>query len=128
MQGQAVYRQAVARMAGSTRTVLDRVGWTAADVDWFVGHQANRRILDATASRLGIGADRVVVNLDRVGNTTAASIPIALSEAAEAGLLQPGHRIAMAAFGGGATWGAAAMVWDAHASTGPAPRRVTLPA
>jgi 3-oxoacyl-[acyl-carrier-protein] synthase III len=112
MQGQAVYRQAVARMADSTRTVLGRVGWSAGDVDWFVGHQANRRILDATAARLGIPAERVAVNLDRVGNTAAASIPIALSEAAAAGRLLPGQRIALAAFGGGATWGAAALVWE----------------
>lgn len=111
MQGQAVYRHAVARMVDSTRTVLARVGWSPADVDWFVGHQANRRILESTAARLGIPAERVVVNLDRVANTAAASIPIALSEAAEAGCLEPGQRIALAAFGGGATWGAAALQW-----------------
>lgn len=112
MQGQAVYRHAVARMADSTRTVLDRVGWSADEVDWFVGHQANKRILDATAARLGIPAERVVVNLDRVGNTAAASIPIALSEAAGAGRLLAGQKVVLAAFGGGATWGAAALRWE----------------
>jgi 3-oxoacyl-[acyl-carrier-protein] synthase-3 len=111
MQGQAVYRHAVARMVGSTRTVLERVGWAAADVDWFVGHQANRRIIDSTAARLGIPGERAIVNLDRVGNTAAASIPVALSEAAGAGVLRAGQKIVLAAFGGGATWGAAALVW-----------------
>lgn len=112
MRGQAVYRHAVARMADSSRTVLGRVGWGVDEVDWFVGHQANKRILDATAARLGIPAERVIVNLDRVGNTAAASIPIALSEAAGAGRLLAGQKVVLAAFGGGATWGAAALMWE----------------
>lgn len=111
MQGQAVYRQAVEQMTGSTREVLETVGWGVADVDRFVGHQANSRILAAVAQRLGLPADRVVMNLDRVGNTAAASIPVALSDAHDRGLLQRGDKVALAAFGGGATWGAAALTW-----------------
>jgi 3-oxoacyl-[acyl-carrier-protein] synthase III len=111
MQGQAVYRNAVDRMAGSTTEVLERVGWEVADVDRFVGHQANSRILDAVARRLGLPPEALVVNLDRVGNTAAASIPIALSEAHERGELKAGHRVVLAAFGGGSTWGAAALTW-----------------
>ncbi|WP_433281197.1 beta-ketoacyl-ACP synthase III [Pseudonocardia xinjiangensis] len=118
MQGQAVYRHAVAHMTASTATVLSRVGWSVQDVDWFVGHQANRRILEATAARLGIPAERTLVNLDRVGNTAAASIPIALAEAAAAGDLRAGHKLAVAAFGGGATWGSAALVWPELPSSG----------
>jgi 3-oxoacyl-[acyl-carrier-protein] synthase III len=113
MQGQAVYRQAVDRMTRSTREVLDTVGWTVDEVDRFVGHQANSRILGAVAQRLGLPEDRVVMNLDRVGNTAAASIPVALSDAHDRGLLKAGDKVALAAFGGGATWGAAALTWPA---------------
>ncbi|MEU7813547.1 beta-ketoacyl-ACP synthase III [Pseudonocardia sp. NPDC049154] len=111
MQGQAVYRQAVDRMTGSTREILGRTGWAVDEVDRFVGHQANRRILDAVAHRLGVPADRVVANLDRVGNTAAASIPVALSDAHDRGLLRPGDKVVLTAFGGGATWGAATLTW-----------------
>ena len=111
MQGQSVYRHAVARMTSTTASVLERVGWAPGDVDWFVGHQANSRILKATARRLGLPAQRVLVNLDRVGNTAAASIPLALADAADDGRLRPGDKVALAAFGGGATWGAAALIW-----------------
>jgi len=111
MQGQAVYRQAVARMAGSTRDVLERVGWSAADVDLFVGHQANSRIIESVAAKLGLPIERAYMNLDRVGNTAAASIPIALAEASESGHLRAGQKVVLAAFGGGATWGAAALTW-----------------
>jgi 3-oxoacyl-[acyl-carrier-protein] synthase-3 len=109
MQGQSVYRHAVARMTSTTRQVLERVGWPVDRVDRFVGHQANQRILDAVALRLGLPAERVVSNLAHVGNTAAASIPLALSEHADD--LRPGERIVLAAFGGGATWGAAAITW-----------------
>ena len=113
MRGQAVYRHAVDRMTRSTREVLDRTGWSVQDVDRFVGHQANRRILDAAAGRLGLPAERLVVNLDRVGNTAAASIPLALSDAHERGEFRAGDKVVLAAFGGGATWGAAALTWPA---------------
>ncbi|MYY06580.1 MULTISPECIES: beta-ketoacyl-ACP synthase III [unclassified Streptomyces] len=111
MEGKPVFRHAVTRMAASSQTLLDRVGWTPKSVDWFVGHQANVRILHAVADQLGLARDRTVVNLDRVGNTSAASIPLALGDAASRGLLTPGDRILMSAFGGGLTWGSTALVW-----------------
>jgi 3-oxoacyl-[acyl-carrier-protein] synthase III len=111
MQGQTVYRNAVDRMTRSTLEVLDRVGWSAASVDRFVGHQANRRILDAVARRLHLPDHAVIANVDRVGNTAAASIPLALSEAHLDGVLKPGDKVVLTAFGGGTTWGAAALTW-----------------
>jgi 3-oxoacyl-[acyl-carrier-protein] synthase III len=111
MQGQAVYRQAVVSMADSASRAMADVGWTVDDVDWFVGHQANQRILDAVANRVGIAPDRAISNVAQVGNTAAASIPLALSEAASAGRLRAGDRVVLSAFGGGATWGAAALTW-----------------
>ena len=113
MQGQTVYRQAVVGMAESASRAMADVGWTVDDVDWFVGHQANQRILDAVAKRVGIAADRTSAMSRAVGNTAAASIPLALSEAASAGRLRPGDRVVLAAFGGGATWGAATLTWPA---------------
>lgn len=111
MQGQAVYRHAVARMAEATRAVLARVGWAVEDLDLLVGHQANVRILQAVATRLGMPVERALVHVDRVGNTAAASIPLALTDGVERGLLRSGHRIALTAFGGGATWGATTLTW-----------------
>jgi 3-oxoacyl-[acyl-carrier-protein] synthase III len=111
MQGQAVYRQAVVSMADSASRAMADVGWTVDDVDWFVGHQANQRILDAVANRVGIAPDRAISNVAQVGNTAAASIPLALSEAASAGRLRAGDRVVLSAFGGGATWGAATLSW-----------------
>ncbi|AGL16534.1 beta-ketoacyl-ACP synthase III [Actinoplanes sp. N902-109] len=113
MQGKPVFRHAVTRMAASSRAVLDAAGWTPESVDWFVGHQANVRILHAVADQLGMARERTVVNLDRVGNTSAASIPLALGDAVSAGLLNPGDRVLMSAFGGGLTWGSTALVWPA---------------
>ncbi|WP_405817579.1 ketoacyl-ACP synthase III [Streptomyces sp. NBC_01390] len=111
MQGKHVFTQAVNRMTESSQTVLDRLGWTAEEVDWLVGHQANVRILNAVARGLGIPAERAVINLDKVGNTSAASIPLALADAAANGSLTPGSRVLLTAFGGGLTWGAAALTW-----------------
>ena len=111
MQGQAVYRQAVVSMADSASRAMADVGWTVDDVDWFVGHQANQRILDAVANRVGIAPERAISNVAHVGNTAAASIPLALSEAASAGRLRAGDRVVLSAFGGGATWGAATLTW-----------------
>jgi 3-oxoacyl-[acyl-carrier-protein] synthase III len=111
MQGQAVYRQAVVTMADSASRAMADVGWSVEDVDWFVGHQANQRILDAVAHRVGLAPERAISNIARVGNTAAASIPLALSEAAAEGRLRPGDRVVLSAFGGGATWGAAALTW-----------------
>lgn len=98
-------------MSESSQRLLDRVGWTAADLDKVVAHQANVRILHAVGEQLGLEEKQIVVNLDRVGNTVAASIPLALSDAAAAGDLVPGHRVVLTGFGGGLTWGSAALVW-----------------
>lgn len=110
MDGGAVFRHAVARMTASARAVMRRAGWAADDIDFFVPHQANVRIIDAVASRLRIPQARCVLNLDRVGNTAAASIPLALAEAAAADL-RLGQRVLLTAFGGGLSWGSAALRW-----------------
>ncbi|MDP9405316.1 MAG: ketoacyl-ACP synthase III [Actinomycetota bacterium] len=107
MDGREVYRHAIPRMVESCKVVLDRAGWPVDSVDRFVGHQANVRILDGVADRLGIPAERRVVNIDRYGNTSAASIPLALADAD----LQPGHRVLLTAFGGGLTWGSTLLRW-----------------
>lgn len=111
MQGQAVYRQAVEAMTRSSARVLDLKGWSPSAVDWLVCHQANLRIMKAVASRLEIPADRCLVNIDMVGNTAAASIPLALSHGAESGKLRAGDRILLSAFGGGLTWGSTVLRW-----------------
>jgi 3-oxoacyl-[acyl-carrier-protein] synthase-3 len=111
MQGRKVFAEAVTRMSGSASALLDRIGWPVESVDHLVGHQANVRILKALAERLGIAEDRAVINIDRVGNTSAASVPLALSDAAAAGTLTAGSRVLLTAFGGGLTWGAAALTW-----------------
>jgi len=111
MQGKKVFAEAVTRMGDSASALLDRIGWPTGSVDHLVGHQANMRILKALAQRLGLPEERAVVNLDRVGNTSAASVPLALSDAAAAGTLTAGSRVLLTAFGGGLTWGAAALTW-----------------
>ncbi len=104
MHGPEVYRNAVTRMAASSQAVLDAAGLTAADVDVLVGHQANARILDAVARRLDVPAERCQLSVDRHGNTSAASIPLALADAAESGLVRPGARVLLTAFGAGLSW------------------------
>jgi 3-oxoacyl-[acyl-carrier-protein] synthase III len=111
MQGQSVYRQAVAKMAQSTSRVLELAEWPISIVDWLVCHQANRRILDSVAARLGIPAGRCLSNIDEVGNTAAASIPLALAHGVECGALRPGDHVALTAFGGGLTWGSTLLRW-----------------
>lgn len=111
MAGRAVYRQAVTQLSGSCRRVLDGVGWTTGDVDHFVLHQANRRILQAVARELDVDPERMPSNIDRVANTAAASIPVLLAEAAESGRLRAGDRVVLSAFGGGLAWGSAALFW-----------------
>jgi 3-oxoacyl-[acyl-carrier-protein] synthase III len=111
MRGTTVFRHACARMAESARAVLDRAGLAVEDVDRFVGHQANVRILQATARQLGLPEDRVVANIGHTGNTSAASIPLALADACDDGSLRPGHRVLLAAFGAGLTWGATLLTW-----------------
>jgi 3-oxoacyl-[acyl-carrier-protein] synthase III len=111
MQGQAVYRQAVATMAECTTRVLKLANWPLSALDWLVCHQANSRIMEAVAKRLDIPVERCLMNIDRVGNTGAASIPLALAHGMECGALRPGDRVALTAFGGGLTWGSTVLRW-----------------
>ncbi|GAA1349629.1 beta-ketoacyl-ACP synthase III [Streptomyces beijiangensis] len=111
MEGRPVFTEAVINMSESSQRLLDRVGWTPAALDKVVAHQANVRILHAVGEQLGLEEKQIVVNLDRVGNTVAASIPLALTDAAAEGDLLPGHRVVLTGFGGGLTWGSAALVW-----------------
>ncbi|GAA1397710.1 ketoacyl-ACP synthase III [Kitasatospora putterlickiae] len=113
MRGREVYGQAVLRMTASARTVLSRAQWPAATVEAFIGHQANQRILDAVAQRLLLPPERCHGNLRHVGNTAAASIPLAMADAAACHLVGPGARTLLTAFGGGLTWGSAALTWPA---------------
>ena len=111
MHGREVFRHAVQTLTTASQRVLEAADLTVDDVDWLVPHQANRRILDAVAKRLGIDERRVLVTVDRHANTSAASIPLALAEAAAAGHLQSEQLIVMNAMGGGFTWGAALVRW-----------------
>ncbi|HTJ68936.1 MAG TPA: beta-ketoacyl-ACP synthase III [Actinospica sp.] len=120
MTGREVFRLAIRRMTASAEALLAQVGWPAAELDGFIGHQANQRILDAVANRLGIPAERRFGNIGTVGNTAAASIPLALADAAASQAAQPGGRTLLTAFGGGLTWGSIALTW-------PAARPVELP-
>lgn len=111
MQGQEVFRRAVRAVVDSANATLGRAGVVAADVAWFVPHQANQRIIEAACQRLGIPPERTVVNIERYGNTSAASIPLALSEAADDGRLQPGDLVLLSGFGAGMTWASALLRW-----------------
>jgi 3-oxoacyl-[acyl-carrier-protein] synthase-3 len=107
MDGAAVFKFAVRVLDEVARETLERCGLTAADIDWLIPHQANLRILEATAKRLGIDAARVVVTVDRHANTSAASVPLALDVAVRDGRIRPGHKVMLEGVGGGFTWGAA---------------------
>ena len=109
--GRTVFAHAVRRMAEVAEHCLTSHGLTGADVDLIVPHQANIRIIEATAERLGVPMSQVVVNIDQVGNTTAATIPLALAQAEADGRLRNGSRVLLVAFGGGFTWGATYLVW-----------------
>lgn len=111
MHGQSVYRMAIEMMTQSSTQVLELMNWPLSAVDWLVCHQANRRIVTAVADRLGISADRCLVNIDQVGNTAAASIPLALAHGAACGALHPGDRVVLTGFGGGLTWGSTLLRW-----------------
>lgn len=106
MQGREVFRHAVVNLAEVLQEVLEDSGFSAADLDWVVPHQANLRILDATARKLGLPIERVVVTVDRHANTSAASVPLAFDAARRDGRIQPGHLVMLEAMGGGFTWGA----------------------
>ncbi|GAA1949128.1 ketoacyl-ACP synthase III [Catenulispora subtropica] len=111
MDGPAVFQRAVREMTGSSRRVLARAGWGAAAVDRFVPHQANIRIIRAVAEELGIAGDRVTANIEHVGNTVAASIPLALADAHDGGLLGAGQRVLVTSIGAGLAWGSAVFTW-----------------
>lgn len=111
MDGREVFQHAVTRMTESSRLVLKNVGWTAADVEHLVAHQANARILSAVGDRLEIPTERRLAHIERVGNTGAASIPLALADAADRQQLHGGQRVLLTAFGAGLTWGSAAVLW-----------------
>ena len=111
MQGNEVFKVAVRNMAEVARIALDANGMTTADVNLFIPHQANIRILEATAKRIGLKDEQVYINVDRFGNTSAATIPIALDEVNRAGRLKAGDILLLDAFGGGFTWAAALIRW-----------------
>ncbi|MEP6571290.1 MAG: beta-ketoacyl-ACP synthase III [Gemmatimonadota bacterium] len=111
MAGREVFKAAVLTMAEACDEALKRAGLTAADIDLLVPHQANIRIIEATAKHAGIPMDKVMVNVDRFGNTSSASIPLALGQAEAEGRLQPGHLVLIVAFGAGFTWGSAVIRW-----------------
>ncbi len=111
MAGNEVYRYAVKAMQQATLDVLEKSGVSADDIDLFVPHQANHRIITATAERAGVPMEKVLVTIDRYGNNSAASIPVALSDAVAEGRLKPGMLVMTAAFGAGFTWAAALIRW-----------------
>jgi 3-oxoacyl-[acyl-carrier-protein] synthase III len=106
MEGREVFKHAVINLAAVIDEVLAGTGLSTNQVDWFVPHQANRRILDGTAKKLGVSADRVVITVDKHGNTSAASIPLAFDVAVKDGRIKPGDVVLLEAMGGGFTWGA----------------------
>ncbi|MEX1134105.1 MAG: beta-ketoacyl-ACP synthase III [Acidimicrobiia bacterium] len=114
MEGQEVFRRAVTTMGDSTSRAVEEAGLKMDDIDLLIPHQANVRIIDATARRLGFDEAKVYVNIHSYGNTSAATIPVALTEALEEGRIRPGSTIAFTAFGGGLTWGSAIYRWGAR--------------
>jgi 3-oxoacyl-[acyl-carrier-protein] synthase-3 len=113
MQGHDTFKAAVLRMSEATLEAAERAGVTLDDIDLFVFHQANARILAAVGERLGLDDAKVVNSIDRFGNTSSATLPIALADARERGLLEPGMTVLLSAFGAGFTWGAGVIEWAA---------------
>ena len=111
MEGREVFRHAVAMITDVIEGVYADTGLSSQDIDWFVPHQANKRIIDASARKLDIAPEKVVITVDRHGNTSAASIPLALCEAVGDGRIQPGQLVLLEAMGGGFTWGATLVRW-----------------
>ena len=111
MLGKEVFRHAVVNLADVVKETLAHTGLSASDIDWLVPHQANKRIIDGTAKKLGMGTDKVVLTVERHGNTSAASVPLALAEAVQDGRIKPGQLVLMEAMGGGFTWGSALVRW-----------------
>jgi 3-oxoacyl-[acyl-carrier-protein] synthase III len=111
MEGREVFKHAVGMITDVIVDAFSATGTSAADIDWFVPHQANKRIIDASAHKLHIAPEKVVLTVDRHGNTSAASIPLALCTAVNDGRIKPGHLVLLEAMGGGFTWGSALVRW-----------------
>jgi 3-oxoacyl-[acyl-carrier-protein] synthase-3 len=111
MEGREVFRHAVAMITDVIEAAFNATGYTAADIDWFVPHQANKRIIDGSAHKLGIAPEKVVTTVDKHGNTSAASIPLALAVAVADGRIKRGDLVLLEAMGGGFTWGAVLIRW-----------------
>jgi 3-oxoacyl-[acyl-carrier-protein] synthase-3 len=111
MKGREVFRHAVVNISEVIMDTLERAGYTTEDVDWFVPHQANKRILDGTARKIGLPLEKVVITVDKHANTSAASIPLALNSAVGDGRIKEGDLVLMEAMGGGFTWGAVLVRW-----------------
>ena len=111
MNGREVFRHAVQKISGVIEETLVETGYAADEIDWYVPHQANKRILDGIARKLAVDPAKIVMTLNRQGNTSAASIPLALNEAWEDGRIKEGHLVLMEAMGGGLTWGAVLARW-----------------
>jgi len=109
--GKTVFKYAVSGMADVSEKIMERNNLSHDDINWLVAHQANRRIIDATANRMGLDEAKVLINIQKYGNTTAASIPIALTEAWEQGKIKSGDLVVLAAFGSGFTWGSVIIRW-----------------
>jgi 3-oxoacyl-[acyl-carrier-protein] synthase-3 len=107
MVGQEVFKVAVKNLTSASKAAIEVAGLAVSDIDWVVAHQANMRILTQVASRLDIRLERFVINIERYGNTSSASIPIALDEAVRDGRIKPGHTVLMCALGAGISWGSA---------------------
>ena len=122
MHGREVYRKAVAAMTSSLLSLLARSELNANDIDLVVPHQANQRIIDAVRDRSGLNPDQVFSNIEYRGNTSAASIPIALYEADDQGVLKEGHRVALTAFGAGLCWGSSLLSWSGVNAASEAPK------
>jgi 3-oxoacyl-[acyl-carrier-protein] synthase-3 len=111
MDGPKVFLRAITHMAKSAEAVLDKAGMRLQDIDKFVYHQANARILSGVADQLGQPRGKFVRNIDLIGNTAAASVPLALATASDSGELRVGQRVLLGAFGGGLTWGSTLLRW-----------------
>jgi len=111
MDGPEVFRHAVTKISEVIGTILDQAGYKASDIDWFVPHQANKRILDGAAKKLGLDKNRIIITLDKHANTSAASIPLALNTARADGRIKTGDLVLLEAMGGGFTWGAVLLRW-----------------
>ena len=111
MDGREVFRHAVTKISEVIDKTLEQSGYRASDIDWFVPHQANKRILDSTAKKLGLNPERVIITVDKHANTSAASIPLALNAGRQDGRIKPGDLVLIEAMGGGFTWGALLLRW-----------------